>query len=145
MIGNIQKQLGTLITEGRLGAMVRIGKLNNYFDRSQKKSQIFLTYSLDGCYVVHNSYLEGGIFNTPTTPDEYSKEYKLAPSEINNFYLENRLGFNFIFKKFSFIYTQTYTTPETNRTESHSYGSLTFYFKLDKLFDNLFNGSSSNK
>ena len=145
MIGNIQKQLGTLITEGRLGAMVRIGKLNNYFYRSQKKSQIFLTYSLDGCYVVHNSYLEGGIFNTPTTPGEYSKEYKLAPSEINNFYLENRLGFNFIFKKFSFICTQNYTTPETNRTESHSYGSLTFYFKLDKLFDNLFNGSSSNK
>ncbi len=136
IIGNIESQFGTILNEARAGATVRYGKLEDYFTHAvSKKSQlIFFSYGFNAGWVLYNGYLEGGLFDSTIAADEYTKEYKLASSEINNFYFENKFSLHYITKKFSFVYTQTYRTAETNRTYSHSFGNASFFLNINKSF-----------
>ena len=133
IIGNAEADFGTTLNSTKMGIQVRLGKLNDYFAPKAGNKQIFLTYSFNANWVLYDAYLEGGLFDKTNLKESTRLEYKLSSSEINNFYFENKASLNLIFKNWSFIYTQTYTTPQTKRTDEHSYGNVSFFFKINNF------------
>lgn len=129
-IGSVESNLGTLMNQFRTGLKFKLGFKNNYYVRESQRFQCYLTYLVNGGFVLYSAYLEGGFFDKRKYEQGISKGYRLAASEIEKIYLENQIGLNFRYKDFGVSYIMKYRTRQTTKTTSHLVGNISMYIPL---------------
>ena len=129
LIGNFEVNVGTLMDQLRAGYQLKLGKLGDYSERKKTKTQIFLINTAQLGFVAYNIYLEGSIFEK-TSQKNLEIEHTLPPSELNKIYFESTIGFDVMFKTYSFSYSQKYRTPQTKNTTSLLIGNFTLYLPI---------------
>lgn len=131
-IANFDVNVGSLMNQFKTGLKFRLGVKNNYYRMEPKKYQFYLTYHLNGAFVIYSAYLEGGFFDKRKYEEGISKGYRLNESQISRFYLESQLGINFRYNNFGISYLIKYRTRQTIETDSLIIGNITLFVPLYK-------------
>ena len=115
--------LGIPYTKLEPSIQLRIGLFENYFNflnnNAKRNWQVYLVAGARGSIVAYNATLQGGLFNQ-------FNPYVL--DQINHFVANYDIGLGLAFKNNKLIFSQTFTTPEFQGADSHSWGELRLIF-----------------
>lgn len=107
---------GTEYDDGRIGATLRIGKLNSYFETPSRSDKfqfwIYNKAELEG--VAYNATLQGGITGKSV--------YTIPSSDISRGVFSDALGLVLQYKKLQLEYGDVFITPEFKNGRTHSWG-----------------------
>jgi hypothetical protein len=126
LIGEAGARLGTLYTQAALGAMVRFGWMNTYFEDlgisnrngrekgSLRKFQFYGYGRSRGILVGYNATMQGGIFNQHNI-------YTLPASSIKRTVLESQTGLVMLIKGLRLESAVTFISPEFTSSRPHKW------------------------
>jgi lipid A 3-O-deacylase len=122
LMGFLEGRAGTLYDDLSLGSIIRIGRLQNYFDNlgtarfsSGRKFQCYLMFQGSVKGVVYNATMQGGVFNRGSV-------YTLDAGEIARIIAIGYGGIVIAYKRISLEYTKAYTSREFYTGLNHSWG-----------------------
>lgn len=122
ILGGSSIYLGTPYTKAEVNTKIRVGLMEDYFNRlntsSSKNWQIFLFGEIKGSYVLHNATIQGGLVNSFNT---------YVRKDLTPFVVDYQLGIGSVYKKYSLIFGQHLLTKEFDAGNSHSWGYFSFY------------------
>lgn len=121
---------GSLMNQMKLGLNFRIGSAPSVGLHASQRAHLSLNYGVASGYVLYNAFLEGGFFDRKRYERGISKGYRLSPSDINHFFIENQLKFNCSIGRFELSYAQKFLSSQTKTTSSHSVGNITLRLRL---------------
>ena len=124
-IGGATSYLGIPYTKLEPSIMIRIGRLENFFNilnnGPNRQWQAYLVTGAKVSLVAYNATLQGGLFN------QYNP-YVLE--NISHFVASYHFGLGATYRNTQLLLTQTYTTPEFSGADSHSWGELRLIFRF---------------
>ena len=116
---NANARLGTLFTDGSVGASFMLGKINRAFsEKNNSKFQLYLYGQTLGYIIGHNATLQGSIF-----PNKKSV-YTIPTSDIERLRAEINYGIVLKVGEMYFEYSQAFQTKEFNQGNSYRWGGL---------------------
>ncbi|TCC98394.1 lipid A deacylase LpxR family protein [Pedobacter hiemivivus] len=144
MIGGGQAQVGTEINAMSAYSMIRIGKMNPYFqglmtqfNRSEtgSKIQFYFVFKFRVQWMLSNAILQGGINASRPAPILVPGKNGATPNleyyhPINNLIASYAYGPVFVINRFSVSSIQTTTTPWMKDLYGHTWGNFTFTYKF---------------
>jgi hypothetical protein len=117
--------LGIPYTKIEPAVQVRLGLFEDYFNYlnndPKRKWQAYMITGARASIVAYNATLQGGLFNQ-------SNPYVLE--EINHFVGSYNLGLGLSYGNSSFIFSQTFISPEFPGGDPHSWGDLRLVFRF---------------
>ncbi len=131
-VGSFEVNVGSLLNQIKSGLKFRLGIKKGYYSNKPKKTQVYLNYNINGCFVLYSAYLEGGFFDKKKYEEGISKGYRINESEISRLYLESQLGINIKYKDFGVSYSIKYRTRQTIETNALLIGNITAYIPFYK-------------
>lgn len=122
LIGGATSYLGSPYTKAEVSTILRIGLMEDYFNRmntdSDKNWQLFLFGEVKGSYVLHNATIQGGLLNSFNT---------YVRSDLSPFVMDIQIGIGSVYKKYGLNFGQHFLTNEFDAGDSHSWGYFSFY------------------
>lgn len=122
-----QTRIGTVYNDVGLGSIIRIGKMNSYFNsfgtislQKTKFQVVFFMKSL-ARIIGYNATLQGGLFNK-------NDIYVLPASQITRTIATITSGISFTFKKFALEYALNWISPEFTNGLFHGWGHYNLIF-----------------
>jgi hypothetical protein len=142
VIGGGQAQVGTGINATSAYSLIRIGKMNPYFQGlmtqysrsgTGSKIQFYLVLKFRMQWVLSNSMLQGGInASRPARDPVFENNGSTSTLEyyhpINNFVASYAYGPVLVINRFSISSIQTTTSPWMKDLYSHTWGNFTFTY-----------------
>lgn len=131
-MGKARAQVGNIHDDLQLGAMLRLGKLNDYFKGynlsnktyfENKDFQAFVYGGANATAVLYNATLMGGII----PPD---RNYRFQYNEIKNLVGELYGGLQMSYKSLGLKGEVIWKTPEFENGEHHGWGTVSAYFRF---------------
>ena len=120
--GGASTSLGTPYTKADLYTMLRLGFMEDYFNRlntsSQKAWQLYIFGEVKGSYVLHNATIQGGLLNAFNI---------YIRNDLSPFVMDFQLGVGSVYKNFGLNFGQHFLTKEFDAGNSHSWGYFSFY------------------
>lgn len=121
IIGGTTIYLGTPYTKGEAKMMLRIGMMEDFFNRLNKSPknnwQLYLFGEIKSSYVVHNATIQGGLLNSFNT---YVR-HDLSPGVM-----DIQIGISSVYNKYGLTLGQHFLTKEFEAGSSHSWGYFSF-------------------
>ena len=125
LIGGTTLYLGTPYTKAEVGTLLRIGLIEDHFNRlnigPKKNWQLFVFGEVKGSYVLHNATIQGGFLNSFNT---------YIRNDLSPFVMDTQLGIGAVYKKYGLNLGQHFLTSEFDAGDSHSWGYFSFYINF---------------
>ena len=117
LTGMAELNAGTIYDNAALGANLRFGKMQGYFENMRNKKLLFY-FTAQGWVkgVVHNGTLQGGLFSKSINT--------LSFNEISPVVLRGSLGLTLAYKKVSIEYCRIFITREIKTWWAHGWGYI---------------------
>ncbi len=123
LTGMAEVNAGTIYDNAAIGANLRFGKMQGYFENMRsKKLQLYVSAQGWAKAVAHNGTLQGGLFSKSVNTLSYN--------EIAPVVLRGSLGLTLSYKKISIEYCRIFITREIKTWWAHGWGyiNISTYF-----------------
>lgn len=121
IIGGASASVGTPYTKAEINTMLRLGLMENYFDKlntsTSRNWQLYAFGKVNGIYMLHNATIQGGLLNSFNI---YVRD------DLSPFIMDFQLGIGLVYKKFGLTFGQHFLTKEFEAGSSHSWGYFNF-------------------
>ena len=121
IIGGTTIYLGTPYTKGEAKTMLRVGIMEDYFNRLNKSPksnwQLYLFGEIMGSYVLHNATIQGGLLNSFNT---------YVRNDLSPVVMDLQIGISSVYNKYGLTLGQHFLTKEFEAGSSHSWGYFSF-------------------
>jgi lipid A 3-O-deacylase len=127
ILGLVEANIGTVTNYMGLGALVRVGWFEDYFDnvmplKTSKDWQVFVFTRPTVRVMTDNSLLQGGVFNYEKSP------YVIPRDDLKHVYMDIAFGYSLTYRSFNISCIQNLRTPEFRDANNMFWGTVAFSY-----------------